>query len=80
VLVEGVVISVIGAAVGLILGLFGASLLVDALSAQAFVSPDASARDMGGVVLVRLLIGVLGGLYPAFRAAQLSPAKVVAQR
>jgi putative ABC transport system permease protein len=80
VLVEGVIVSLVGAAIGLVLGVFGADLLVGALGAEAFVSPDFTAWGMGRGLLVGILIGVLGGLYPAWRAAHLSPARILAQR
>ena len=80
VVVEGVVTTVIGAAVGLLLGTIGAHFLVRALGAQLFVSPDVTAWDLGRALLVGVLLGVLGGLYPAWRAARVSPAQVLAQR
>ncbi len=76
---EGIVTTVIGAAIGLLLGVLGAGLLVHALGAQAFVSPQVTAWDLGRALLVGVLIGVLGGLYPAWRAAHVSPAHVLAQ-
>ena len=80
VIVEGVMTTVIGAALGLLLGTVGAQLLVSALGAQEFVSPDVTAWDLGRALLVGVLLGVLGGLYPAWRAARVSPAQVLAQR
>ncbi len=80
VLMEGVVTTIIGAIIGLLLGIIGAHLLVDALGAQEFVSPQVSAWDLGRALLVGVLLGVLGGLYPAWRAAHVSPARVLAQR
>ena len=80
VVVEGVVTTVIGSAIGLLLGTVGAHLLVSALGAQEFVAPDVTAWDLGRALLVGVLLGVLGGLYPAWRAARVSPAQVLAQR
>ncbi len=80
VVIEGVVTTVIGAGFGLLLGVIGAQLLVDALNAQQFVDPQVTAWALGRALLVGVLIGVLGGLYPAWRAAHLSPAQILAQR
>jgi putative ABC transport system permease protein len=80
VLTEGLALSLLGAMAGLVIGAVGAGLLVDALGAGAFVSPDLTAWDFGRALLVGILIGVLGGVYPAWRAARLSPAYVLAQR
>jgi len=79
VLIEGVATALIGAAIGLLLGVIGAQLLINVLGAEQFVSPQLTAWDFGRALLVGVLIGVLGGLYPAWRAAQVSPAKVLAQ-
>ena len=75
-----IIVSLLGAAIGLVLGVFGAGLLVSALGAKAFVSPEFTAWGMGRALLVGILIGVLGGLYPAWRASHLSPARILAQR
>lgn len=80
VLTEGVVTTLLGAAIGLLLGTIGAQVLVDLLGAGAFVSPDITAWDLGRALLVGVLLGVLGGLYPAWRAAHVSPAAVLAER
>lgn len=80
VIMEGVVTTIIGAALGLLLGVIGAHFLVIALGAQQFVTPQVTAWDLGRALLVGVLIGVLGGLYPAWRAAHLSPAQILAQR
>jgi putative ABC transport system permease protein len=79
VLLEGVATTVIGAAFGLLLGVLGAQLLVDILTVQAYVSPHVTAWALGRALLVGVLIGVLGGLYPAWRASRVSPAHVLAQ-
>jgi putative ABC transport system permease protein len=79
VLTEGVIVSLLGAAIGLVIGTLGAQLLVQALGASGLVAPDVTAWDLGRGLLVGVLIGVLGGLYPAWRAAHVSPARVLAQ-
>ncbi|MDE3130797.1 MAG: FtsX-like permease family protein, partial [Acidobacteriota bacterium] len=80
VVIEGVMTTVIGAGLGLLLGTVGAHLLVGVLGAQEYVSPDVTAWVLGRALLVGVLLGVLGGLYPAWRAARVSPAQVLAQR
>ena len=79
VLFESLLTTIIGAALGLIIGILGAQLLVNALGAQTFISPHVTAWDLGRALLVGVLIGILGGLYPAWRAAHVSPAHVLAQ-
>ena len=79
VLTEGLIVSILGAAAGVVIGSIGAQLLVHALGAQAFVSPHVTAWVLGRALLIGILIGVLGGLYPAWRAAHVSPAQALAQ-
>jgi putative ABC transport system permease protein len=79
VLVESIVTTFLGAAIGLLLGVIGAQLLVDALGAQTFVTPQITAWDLGRGLLVGVLLGALGGIYPAWRAAHVAPAHVLAQ-
>jgi putative ABC transport system permease protein len=80
VLIEGIVTTILGTALGLLLGVLGAGLLVHVLGAGEFVTPDVTAWDVGDALLVGVLLGVLGGLYPAWRAARVSPAEVLASR
>jgi putative ABC transport system permease protein len=80
VLVESILTTILGAAIGLLLGVIGARLLIDILGAQTFVSPQVTAWDLGRGLLVGVLLGILGGLYPAWRAANVSPAHVLAQQ
>lgn len=79
VLVEGLLTTTVGAALGLLFGTIGADLLVRLLGAQEFVAPDVTAWVLGRGLLVGVLLGVLGGLYPAWQAARVSPAQVLAQ-
>lgn len=80
VLAEGVAIGLLGAALGLLLGVLGARALVDALGAGAFVRPAITGWGLGRGLLVGAGIGVLGGVYPAWRATRLAPAAALAQR
>ncbi|MGC9221048.1 MAG: ABC transporter permease [Solirubrobacteraceae bacterium] len=80
VITEGVMTTFLGAVIGLLLGIVGADLLVHALGAQEFVAPNVTAWILGRALLVGVVLGVLGGLYPAWQAAHVSPAQVLAQR
>jgi putative ABC transport system permease protein len=76
---EGVGVSLVGAGLGLGLGVGLSEFGVRALSASAFVTPDITAWGLGRGLIVGIAIGVLGGLYPAWRAARLEPAQVLAR-
>jgi putative ABC transport system permease protein len=71
VLAEGVAVSVIGAGVGLLLGVIGAGALTDALGVSSAVRPDVTATSMLRGIAIGIAIGVLGGLYPAWRVSRL---------
>jgi putative ABC transport system permease protein len=79
VLGEGVGVSLLGAAIGLLLGVVGAGLLVDALGASSYASPEVTAWGLGRGLLVGVAIGVLGGLYPAWRVSRLDPGATLAR-
>jgi putative ABC transport system permease protein len=71
VLFEGIVVSVIGAGVGLLLGIIGAGGLTHALGVSSVVEPHVTPGSMVRGLLIGVLIGVFGGLYPAWRVSRL---------
>jgi putative ABC transport system permease protein len=74
---EGIAVSVIGAALGLLLGVIGAQELVKALGVSSYVSPTVTAWGLGRGLLVGVAIGVLGGVYPAWRVTRMTPLKAL---
>ena len=76
---EGIGVSLIGAGMGLLLGVVGSQGLVDALGVNAYVSPDVTAWGLGRGLLVGIAIGVLGGIYPAWRVTRMTPLKGLAR-
>ncbi len=76
VLRESLLLSLIGAAVGSALG-FGLTRLL-ALTAFGGILPSAfSVRLFVQVFVVALLLGAIGGIYPALRAANLRPVEAL---
>jgi putative ABC transport system permease protein len=71
--------SVLGAALGLLLGVVDAGWLGDALGVSAVVSPDVTPWTIGQALLIGVAIGVLGGLYPAWRATRVSGVELLAR-
>ncbi len=74
---EGIAVSVLGAGAGLLFGVIGGSLLVHALGVSAYVSPSVTAWGLGRGLLVGVAIGVLGGIYPAWRVTRMRPLKAL---
>jgi putative ABC transport system permease protein len=74
---EGVAVSMLGAAAGLFVGVIGGGLLARALGVSGYVSPSVTAWGLGRALLVGVAIGVLGGIYPAWRVARMTPLKAL---
>jgi putative ABC transport system permease protein len=77
VLAEGIATSVVGAGIGLLLGIVGADALDNALGVSAVVSPHVTPWTIGQALLIGVAVGVLGGLYPAWRATSVSPTRLL---
>ena len=58
---EGIGVSLLGAAAGLVLGVIGGGLLVRLLGVSTYISPSVTAWGLGRGLLVGVAIGVLGG-------------------
>jgi putative ABC transport system permease protein len=68
-LIEAVLLSVLGGAVGVAIGLFGARAIANSLHWPTHISTSAIWIAFG----VSAAIGITFGYYPAFRAARLDP-------
>jgi putative ABC transport system permease protein len=77
VLAEGVATSVLGAGVGLLLGIIGADGLNRAIGVSSVVTPHVTPWTIGQALLIGVAVGVLGGLYPAWRATSVSPTRLL---
>jgi putative ABC transport system permease protein len=74
---EGAGVGLIGAAIGVLIGIALSHLIVSLLSAGAFVSPALTLWGVGRGFLIGLAIGVLGGIYPAWRVVRRPPAELL---
>jgi len=83
IIMEGVVMSLIGCIIGLATGLMGAHVLSSrglvissggmfAVSIQA--SPKITAELVGETIALTILTGILGSIFPAYRAMKIPPA------
>jgi putative ABC transport system permease protein len=77
VLLEGVATAILGAGLGLLLGVIGADALNQALDVSAVVTPHVTPWTIGQGLLIGVAIGVLGSLYPAWRGTSVSPTRVL---
>ncbi len=81
-IIEGILLSVVGGIIGIILGVFGAqglsSLLFSfGMGGGATFQPVISIVAIGLGIGVSLIVGILSSLYPAWRAARMSPIEAV---
>ncbi len=68
---ESLAVSMLGTAVGVLLGLAAGKLLPGALGLGAFISPALTAWGVGRAVLIGLAIGTLGAVYPVWRVTRM---------
>jgi putative ABC transport system permease protein len=78
VLGEALAVSMLGTAIGLVLGLAASKLLPGLLGLSGFVSPALTAWGLGRAVLIGILIGTLGAIYPIWRVTRTRPAAALA--
>ncbi|HSM52308.1 MAG TPA: ABC transporter permease [Thermoanaerobaculia bacterium] len=72
VLIEGLLLALAGGLAGAALGLAGLEWLSRLPHLRGFVDPEISPRLLGEVLGATLLLGLAGGLYPAWRALRLA--------
>jgi putative ABC transport system permease protein len=77
VLAEGVATSVLGAGLGFLLGIIGADALNQALDVSSVVSPQITFETVWQALAIGVAIGILGGLYPAWRGTRGSAAELL---
>ncbi|MGC8953337.1 MAG: ABC transporter permease [Desulfurococcus sp.] len=83
IIMEGVTMSIIGCAIGVVVGFIGAHLLsthgLVISSGEAFTisiqaSPKITVELMAETILLTILTGILGSIFPAYRAMKIPPA------
>jgi len=73
---ESIVLTIVAGVVGIIMGLVAIQVLL-ALGMSGFIqpvySPEVFIRGLG----VALIVGLIGGFYPAYRASRLPPTEAL---
>jgi len=84
-IIEGILVSMVGGIFGILLGVFGSQGLTGLLTSGPMapggggitLTPVISIYSIGLAVGVSLVVGVLSSLYPAWKAARMSPIEAV---
>jgi putative ABC transport system permease protein len=82
-IIEGILVSTIGGVIGIILGVFGSQGLTIilrsfmAMGDSSGLAPVITIMSVALAVSVSIIVGVLSSLYPAWKAARMSPIEAV---
>jgi len=81
-ILEGMLLSIVGGVIGTLLGIFGSKGLIAALTSIVLsynvdLQPVVSLISVVLAVGVSIIVGVLSSLYPAWKAAKMSPIEAV---
>lgn len=74
---EALCLGVLGALLGMGLAIIGMRLILLAPTARGFIDPNIPAPVLGMGLLVGFALSILGGVYPAIRAAALDPSEAL---
>lgn len=75
---ESIVLTLVAAVVGIIMGIIGVEILLNVIpSSGAVIKPVLTLDILARAFLIALLVGVIGGLYPAYRASRLAPTEAL---
>jgi ABC-type antimicrobial peptide transport system permease subunit len=73
---EAVLLSVLAGLVGILLGM-GLTKLMSMAPAAGYLAAHYTPSNLAQTMIVAVLLGVLGGIYPAWRASRLSPVEAL---
>ncbi|MGZ7044599.1 MAG: ABC transporter permease [Methanobacterium sp.] len=74
---ESVVLTVLAALIGIIMGIIAVELILTLPSMGGYIKPVYSIELFFKAVGIALFVGIVGGLYPALRAARLKPTEAL---
>ncbi len=73
---ESLVITMVAAVIGIIMGLLAVQILLT-MGMGGFVAPVYTTNTFLKAIGIALFVGVIGGLYPAYRASRLPPTEAL---
>lgn len=73
ILSESAMLGFFGGVIGVMFGLIGVNVMKNAPAIHGLLEPDLSAGLMLIAIAIAIFVGVLSGLYPAWRSSRLTP-------
>jgi putative ABC transport system permease protein len=77
ILYEAAMLGLLGGAVGVALGVIGVQILATTPAIRGLLKPDLSAALLTMSVVIAVAVGVVSGLYPAWRSSRLAPSRAL---
>lgn len=77
VLLESALLGFFGGITGVVLGVVGVKLLVQAPAIKGLLEPDLNPSTLIRGVLIAVIVGIFSGLYPAWRSSRLMPSQAL---
>ncbi len=74
---ESALLGLLGGIGGVVLGLIGVKILQSAPAIRGLLEADLGFSLMASAVVIAVFVGVLSGLYPAWRSSRLSPSQAL---
>lgn len=74
---ESALLGLLGGILGVALGIVGVKVMQATPAIRGMLEPDLGLGLMSGSVAIAVLVGVISGLYPAWRSSRLSPSEAL---
>ena len=74
---ESAILGLLGGIVGVLIGVVGVRMIGAAPSVRGLLEPDIGIRLLGVSVAIAIVVGVLSGLYPAWRSSRVTPGQTL---
>ena len=70
---ESALLGFFGGVIGVVLGIIGVEILKHAPALRGMLEPDLRINLLLEAVAIAVIVGVLSGLYPAWRSSRVAP-------
>ena len=73
ILLESAMLGLMGGVIGVLIGVAGVKVLVTAPTLRGMLEPDLTPGLLATAIAISIVVGVVSGLYPAWRSSRLTP-------